>query len=151
MSLLGICDVTSTFRPICKTMATRKPGALGSVFQTQNNNAKQALVGSCALMEMSNRTNNVGPNLFREGNQLHSSVHPSMLFIRVSVPLKHCPPSSLPTHTHTLTPLMCNHRHSSYMEQIQGSPPQQKGWHRWARGWCVCVCVGRGLGLKAWD
>lgn len=50
-------------------------------------------------MEMSNRTDNVAPNLFRERNQLHSSMHPSMLFIRVSVLLKQ---SLHPlTHTHT--------------------------------------------------
>lgn len=32
MRLLDICDVTSTFWPICETMLTRKPGTLAAVF-----------------------------------------------------------------------------------------------------------------------
>lgn len=75
-------------------------------FPTQNNKAEQPLVGGCALMEMSNWTNNVAPNLYRERNQLHSSMHPSMLFIRVSVLLKQPlhPPDS---HTHTQPSCAC--------------------------------------------
>lgn len=72
-------------------------------------------------MEMSNRTNNVAPNLLRERNQLHSSMHPSMLFIRGGVLLKHHLHPSSRTHT-TLT---CSHR--PYTHQLQGSPPTTEG------------------------
>lgn len=73
-------------------------------------------------MEMSNRTNNVAPNLFRERNQLHSSMHPSMLFIRVGVLLKHSLDPRLDhkhTHACTHTTLMCS--------LMQDSPPPTEG------------------------
>lgn len=153
MRLLGICDVTSTFWPICETMVTRKPGTLGCVFPTQNNKAKQRLLGGCALMEMSNRTNNVAPNLFRERNQLHSSMHPSMLFIRVSVLLNS---HSTPTHTHTYarahphTHTSCvatgpTHTCTRYKVAPHNRRVEISGAEGGIRG------GGGGRGLKAWD
>ena len=90
-------------------------------------------------MEMSN---NVEPNLYRERNQLHSSMQPSMLFIRVSVLLNQAlhppnphthPPTHTHTHTHTHRPV-CSHRLCSCMLRYKVAPQQQKGRNKWARG-----------------
>ena len=113
MRLLGICDVTSTFWPICETMATRKPADPGlRVFQLKITKPSGRRWEAGALMEMSNQSNNAAPNLFRGRNQLHSGAHPSMLFIRVGPLLKQSlhAPTQTHTHTHTHKTLVCSYR-----------------------------------------
>lgn len=67
-------------------------------------------------MEMSNQTNNVVPNLFRELRISYTAVEASPGFS-----------AAPPANAHPLTPLLSSHRLPLHMGQIQGIPLQQKG------------------------
>jgi len=87
--------MTSTFWVICKTKTTRKLEALSCGFQFPLPGTMAALNrrGSGPQMEMSNRTNNVAPNLFRELGISYTAVEASPCFS-----------AHTQTHTHTLHP-----------------------------------------------
>lgn len=114
--------MTSTFWVICKTKTTRKLEALSRWFQfpLPGTTAASNRRGSDPQMEMSNQTNNVAPNLFRELGISYTAVEASPGFSAAS-------PLQTQTRTHPPTPLPCSHRLPLHMGQIQGIPLQQKG------------------------
>ncbi len=130
--------MTSTFWVICKTKTTRKLEALSRWFQfpLPGTTAAPNHRGSGPQMEMSNQTNNVAPNLFRELGICYTAVEASPGFSAAS-PRKR-------RHAHTLRPPSCVATGSPYTwARYKVSPCNRRGKNKWSAGW--------GRALKARD